>query len=146
MPVENLKYLPRSDCYKPEIGGLPLPSHAYDFNSFGLVISYNGVSVGVSPGEYRHLVAEKIDSHRDELDGQGIVDEDPYWDFQIKELMVNNLASFYIANSFVNALRRISKAALAEIRPAQTKADIFSNNHMVILRECQHAFIRTSFT
>ncbi len=144
MPVHVLKYLPRSDCFKAEIGGRPISSHIYDYDSFGVMISYHGVSIGVSPGRYRNLVSEEIDKHRDELEGLGTVDADPYWDGRIKQLMVNNLASFYLANGIARALRRISKAALAELRPAQTKPCIFSNNHMVIIGERHQVQIYTS--
>ena len=61
MPVHVLKYLPRSDCFKAEIGGRPISSHIYDYDSFGVMISYHGVSIGVSPGLYRNLVSEEID-------------------------------------------------------------------------------------
>jgi hypothetical protein len=86
-----------------------------------------------------------IDKHRDELEDQGIVDEDPFWDFRIKELMVNNLATFYLAKAIVTALRRIPKASLAEIQPAQSKPSIYNNNHMVIIGGCQHNHIHTRF-
>jgi len=133
MPVSNLVHLPRTDCFKAEIGGRPRPSHTYDYDLFGVVLSYHGVTIGISPGQYRNLVADKIAEHQDELDAMGTVDDDPYWDARIKELMVNNLASFYLAKGIVSALRRIPKASLAELRPAQTNANIFSNNHMVVL-------------
>lgn len=145
MPVSNLVHLPRTDCFKAEIGGRPRPSHTYDYDLFGVVLSYHGVTIGISPGQYRNLVADKIAEHQDELDAMGTVDDDPYWDARIKELMVNNLASFYLAKGIVSALRRIPKASLAELRPAQTNANIFSNNHMVVLGECQPAHNHTSF-
>ncbi len=145
MPVDNLKYLPRSDCFKAEIGGRPMSSHTYDYDLFGVILSYRGVSIGISPGRYKNLVAEMIDKHRDELEDQGIVDEDPFWDFRIKELMVNNLATFYLAKAIVTALRRIPKASLAEIQPAQSKPSIYNNNHMVIIGGCQHNHIHTRF-
>jgi hypothetical protein len=146
MPVSNLIHLPRPDGFKADIGGRPMPSHAYDYDLFGLMLSYHGVGIGISPGQHRHLVATELNDHLAELENQGTVDEDPYWDYMIKEIMVNNLATFYLANLVVNSLRLIAKASLAEVRPAQSTASIFNNNHMVILGEHEHAHVYATHT
>ena len=105
MPVSNLQYLPRVDCFDAEIGGRPRGSHATDYRFFGVMVTYGNVNVGISPGDYRGLVASDIEKHRHELDEYGIVDDHPYWDWLIKELMVNNLATYYLARLIVSSLR-----------------------------------------
>ena len=141
MPVANLEHLPRTDCFKAEIGGSPKMSHASDFDLFGVTLSFNKVNIGISPAMYRHLVADLIEQHRGELDAHACIDADPYWDFLCKELMVNNIATYYLAKIIVCSLRRIAKASLAQLRPAQTTPSIFNNNHMVIVGElrCAHS-------
>jgi hypothetical protein len=131
MPVANLKYLPRPDCFNAQIGGPPKGSHAYDYESFGVALTYHGVCIGISPGQYRHLVAEDLEKHVSEF--EGIADGDGYWDTAIREIMMNNVATFYIAKRIVNSLRRIAKPAFAELRPAQPRPSIYNNNHCVIL-------------
>jgi hypothetical protein len=131
MPVANLKHLPKSDCFKTQIGGPPKKSHVFDYDLFGVVLAYNGVCIGISPGQFRHLVAEDIEKHVSEL--EGMAEGDPYWDAVLKEIMMNNLATFYISNLIVNKLRKIATPSLAELRKAQRKASIFNNNHMVLL-------------
>lgn len=133
MPVSNLKYLPRLDCYKAQIGGQPRGSHATDYEFFGVMLTYGAINIGISPGHYKNLVAREIEKHRSEMDELGVVDNDEYWDYLMKQLMVNNLATYYIAREIVNCLRRIPKASLAEIRQAQTSACIFNNNHNIII-------------
>jgi len=85
--------------------GVQKGSHATDYRFFGVMVTYGNVNVGISPANYRGLVASDIEKHRHELDEYGIVDDHPYWDWLIKELMVNNLATYYLARLIVSSLR-----------------------------------------
>jgi hypothetical protein len=131
MPVKNLIHLPRADCFNTQIGGPPKGSHAFDYDFFGVTLTYSGVCIGISPGQFRNLVAQNIEKHMSEI--ESMAEGDDYWDPVLRELMMNNIAIFYIARLIVNKLRVIAKASFAELRPAQTKPSIFNNNHMVLL-------------
>ena len=131
MPVANLVHLPKSDGFKAQIGGPPKGSHAYDYDFFGIALTYHGVCIGISPGQYRHLVANDIEKHLPALDE--ITAEFPDINLAMKELMLNNIATYYIAKLIVNALRRIPMPSLAELRPAQMQPSFFNNNHMIVI-------------
>ena len=133
MPVSNLKYLPKVDGIKAQIGGHPRGSHATDYQHFGLVLSYNTINIGISPGQYRFIVADKIESYIHQIEEQGTVDNDYVWDTAIKELMVNNLATFFLARLVVIAIRRIGTASLSELRQAQRNPTIFNTNHSIVI-------------
>jgi hypothetical protein len=135
MPVANLVHLPKSDGFKAKIGGPPKGSHAYDYGFFGISLTGHGVCVGISPGQYRHLVANDMQKHMSELDEIIGQDEnlDCHWQAALMELMLNNIATYYIARLIVNALGRMAVPSLAELRPAQMKPSLFNNNHMIVI-------------
>jgi hypothetical protein len=131
MPVANLVHLPKSDGFKAQIGGPPKGSHAYDYGFFGISLMGHGVCVGISPGQYRHLVSHDIEKHMPELDE--ITAHDDIWDSALKDLMLNNIATYYIARLIVNALKRMAIPSLAELRQAQMQPSFFNNNHMIVI-------------
>ena len=133
MPVANLVHLPKSDGFKAQIGGPPKGSHAHDYDIFGITLTYHGVCIGISPGQYKHLVAKDIEKHLPELDNLKITVDFELLDSDLEELMLCNIATYYIPSLIVNALRRIAMPSLAELRPAQTKPSFFNNNHMILL-------------
>ena len=98
MLVSNLKYLPSVDCFMAEMGGKPI--YLFACCRFRNVRSY----AVIRSCKHRHFAwkmqgpsRERKENHRLEPEEEGTVDTDPYWDFLIKELIVNNLATYYLA-------------------------------------------------